>query len=671
MSRNGYDYPIYLFNEGTNCECYKFFCPCYVQKDGRKYWRFRVWAPMAKSVALVGDFNCWDREKNRMEKIGASGVWETYARGLKKYANYKYSVEDRFGNVRNKSDPYATHAETMRGGASKLYDIGGFEWSDAEYLEKRRTRNTYKEPMNIYEAHLGSWRTHDDGSPYSYRDLAVELVEYAKDMGYTHIELLPVTEYPYEGSWGYQTTGLYAPTSRYGTPFDFMEFVDSCHRNGIGVIMDFVLSHFPKDEYGLFEFDGSCLYEYSDAYKQEHRAWGTRVYDFNKPQVRCFLISAVDFWIAKYHIDGMRLDAVASMLYLNYDRADGEWERNEQGGEYNLEAIYFLQALNNAILSRHPDVMMIAEESTAFPMVTMPPSYGGLGFNYKWNMGWMNDTLDYVKIDPFFRKGAHSKLTFSITYAFSENYILPFSHDEVVHGKASLIGKMPGEYENKFSGLKTLMSYQIAHPGKKLNFMGNEIAQFIEWDYRKQLDWLLLKYDAHYRYREFVRELNRLYLSEKALYELDTSYDGFKWTVVDDNTQNVLVFTRYASNGDSVIFAGNFSYERRPNYSIGVDKSGEYRVILNSEWKRFGGSAETERDIVSEDAPNHGKKQSITLDIPSGGALFVKLVREYQDADRVIVYGSGKKKARGARRKPGDAAERKKSRAGKTGEGKA
>ena len=644
MAKNIYDYPMYLYNEGTNYESYKFFCPTLVQRDGKKSWRFRVWAPHAKSVSVVGDFNDWDREQSPMTKVTSSGVWEAHVKGVKRYSNYKFSIETENGEFHLKADPYATHTETPPATASKVYDIGGFEWTDGEYLKARSVKNTYESPMNIYEVHLGSWRVHEDGNPYSYTDLAVELVPYVKQMGYTHIELLPITEYPFDGSWGYQTTGLFAPTSRFGTPHDFMAFIDACHAEGIGVIMDFVLSHFPKDDYGLFEFDGTCLYEYSDIYKQEHKGWGTRVYDFNKPQVRSFLISAVDFWVSNYHIDGMRLDAVASMLYLNYDRRDGEWQRNEFGGEYNLEAVFFLQSLNKAILSRHPGVIMIAEESTAFPMVTMPPSFGGLGFNYKWNMGWMNDTLEYIKIDPFFRKGSHNKLTFSITYAFSENFILPFSHDEVVHGKSSLIGRIPTKYEDKFSGLKAVLCYQMAHPGKKLNFMGYEFAQFIEWDYRKQLDWMLLDYENHRRFREFVKDLNHFYLQEKPLYELDSSYDGFKWTVVDDNTQNVIVFTRYAKDGSSLIFVGNFSTEARKGYEIGVDKAGEYETAFDSEDAKYGGKADGSKKMTSVDVPRHGKLHSIAIDIPESGAMFIKLTKEFEDDEQVIVDTSDDKK---------------------------
>lgn len=631
MSKNANDYPIYLFNEGTNYESYKFFCPAYVQRDGKRYWRFRVWAPNARSVSVVGDFNNWNKDADVMTRMGNSGIWEVYVRGMCKFDNYKFSIVGADGYIRMKSDPFGTHTETVPANASKVYDISEFRWTDDEYMEQRKQKNVYESPMNIYEVHLGSWKTHENGYPYSYRDLANELIPYVKEMGYTHIEIMPITEHPYTGSWGYQTTGLFAPTSRFGTPEDYMYFINCCHEQGIAVIMDFVLSHFPKDAFGLYEFDGTCLYEYGDVYKQEHKAWGTRVYDFNKPQVRSFLISAVDFWITNYHVDGMRLDAVASMLYLNYDRRDGEWRPNEYGGEYNLEAVYFLQTLNNAILTKHPGVVMVAEESTAFPMVTMPPANGGLGFTHKWNMGWMNDTLDYIKIDPFFRKGSHNKLTFSITYAFSENYVLPFSHDEVVYGKGSIMGKIPSNYEGKFSGAKTLISYQMAHPGKKLNFMGYEFAQFIEWDYHKQLDWMLLDYDNHRMYREYIKDLNNLYLSEKSMYELDNTYDGFKWTVVDDWTQNILVFKRYDKEGNSIIFVANFSPTERRYYEIGVDKRGEYVEVLNSEWKKYGGYMDENKNVmITYDKYNHEKPQSINFTIPAGGAMFIKMVRDYE-----------------------------------------
>lgn len=647
MSKNTYDYPVYLFNEGTNYESYKFFAVACVQKDGKRLWRFRVWAPNAVSVSVVGDFNNWDREANVMAKIGSTGIWECFVKGIKKFDNYKYSIEGADHIVRLKADPYATHAETAPATASKIYSIAGYKWQDEEYLADRKTKNSYEQPMNIYEVHAGSWKTYADGNKYSYIKLADELVPYLKEMGYTHVELMPITEHPFDGSWGYQVTGLFAPTSRYGTPHDFMYFVDKCHSEGIGVIMDFVLSHFPKDSFGLYEFDGTCQYEYDDIYKREHKSWGTRVFDYNKPQVRSYLISAVDFWFTNYHIDGMRLDAVASMLYLNYDRRQGEWQPNVNGEEYNLEAIYFLQTLNRMILTRHPDVLMIAEESTAFPMVTMPPKMGGLGFNYKWNMGWMNDTLDYIRTDPFFRKGNHDKLTFSITYAFSENYILPFSHDEVVHGKASLIGKVPGTYEEKFGGLKTLISYQMAHPGKKLNFMGNEFGQFIEWDYKKELDWLLLGYESHAYLHEYIKDLNNYYKNSKPLYEMDCSFDGFKWIVVDDKEQNVASFARYDKEGNFIIVVLNFSPTPRSDYRIGVGKKGVYVEELNSECKKYGGNASFKAEYETIDEARHGEEQSIALELKGNSAVFIKWIRPLAEEkikpDKKTAEKSGKK----------------------------
>lgn len=628
MAKNSIDYPVYLFNEGTNFQAYQLFSPTYCVKERKKAWRFRVWAPSAKSVSIVGDFNNWDRDANPMEKVAQSGIWECYIKGVKKYDIYKYSIEGQDNTVHLKSDPYALHTETAPSNGSKVYELSGYEWNDSQFLSKRSAKNHYKSPMNIYEVHLGSWRRHEDDNPYSYRDLVNSLIPYVKEMGYTHIELLPVTEYPYEGSWGYQTTGLYAPTSRFGTPHDFMYFIDKCHENGISVFMDFVVSHFPKDEFGLYEFDGSCLYEYSDVYKQEHKAWGTRVFDYNKPQVRSFLISAINFWIENYHIDGMRLDAVASMLYLNYDRKDGEWQPNIMGGEYNLEAIYFLQCMNKTILKEHPDVIMIAEESTAFPMVTMPPDKGGLGFNYKWNMGWMNDTLSYIKLDPFFRKGSHDKLTFGLIYAFSENYILPFSHDEVVHGKGSMLGKIPGNYDDKFEGLKTVFAYQIAHPGKKLSFMGSEFGQFIEWDYKKQLDWLLLDYPKHQQLRKFVKDLNIFYKESRPLYELDSSNDGFKWIVVDDYIQNIIIFKRMDSEGDEIICIMNFSPLERDNYEFGIAKKGTYKEVLNSAHIDYGGAVINNRSYKSEEKEMHGEKHALKVDIPGNSAVFIKHNKE-------------------------------------------
>lgn len=615
---NELDYPIYLFNEGTNSEAFRLMAPANL---GGK-WRFRVWAPNAKSVSVCGDFNGWDRFKNPMHPIGG-GIWETEIAGLKNYDVYKFSVEGADGEIHMKADPYCPHTETPPGNASKLFDISGFGWTDGAYLAAQNGRDRVAEPMNIYEVHLGSWARYEDGNPLSYRDLADKLVSYVKDMGYTHVELMPVTEHPLEMSWGYQVGDFFAPTSRFGTPHDFMYLVDRFHAAGIGVILDLVLSHFPKDEFGLYRFDGTAAYEYSDPLKAEHKTWGTMVFDYGKGAVRSFLISCAAYWIEYYHIDGLRLDAVASMLYLDYDRRGGEWRPNKYGGNYNLEAISFLQDMNRTVLSRFPRAFTVAEESTAFPMVTMPPSSGGLGFNFKWNMGWMNDVLDYVKTDPFFRKGNHNKLTFGISYAFSENYILPFSHDEVVHGKCSMLSKLPGDYQSKFMALKALYAYQYAHPGKKLNFMGNEIAQFIEWNYERPLDWFLLDYDSHKGVQNFVRKLNEIYVKYPALYEQDNSYDGFKWIVVDDNVQNVVAFYREAKNGDRVVAIINFSEVTRKNYTFGVPDKGYYHVIVNSNEPEFAGKTELKKSFRTKQKPSHGYKQSLTLDLEGNTALFL------------------------------------------------
>lgn len=626
MSKRACDYPIYLFNEGTNYESYRLMRINYVIKNKHKMWRFRVWAPNAKAVSVVGDFNKWDYSKNLMEKIGG-GIWECYVRGLKKFDNYKFAIIDHSNNLKLKADPYAVHAERAPNTASKIYDISGFKWTDTNFLKSKGGCSHYRKPMNIYELHAGSFMRNEDGSYLNYTQLADKLIPYVLEMGYTHIELMPITEYPFAGSWGYQATGLYAPCSRYGTPHDFMYFVNKCHENGINVILDFVISHFPKDEFGLYEFDGTKLFEYSDPYKMEHKTWGTRVYDYSKPQVKSFLISAINFWLEYYHIDGIRLDAVASMLYLNYDRKDGEWRPNIEGGEINLEAKAFIQQLNEAVLTKNPDAIMIAEESTSFPLVTMPKDLGGLGFHYKWNMGWMNDTLDYAVIDPFFRKGSHDKLTFSLTYAFSENYILPFSHDEVVHGKASMISKMPSEYKNKFKDLKAFYVYQMTHPGKKLNFMGNEFAQFIEWDYKKELDWMLLDFETHRNMQDFVKELNHFYKKDKPLFELDCSIHGFKWIVVDDKVQNVIAYERFDSNADQTIIIINFGDSKRQGYEIGINESGDYRVEIDSlynETMNIGYPKDTYRAF---EKANHNRPYSIAIDLKGHQALIIKKIK--------------------------------------------
>lgn len=624
MAKKKTDIPVYLFHEGTNFEAYNFFMP---QKMA-KCWVFRVWAPHAKAVSIVGEFNGWNDTANPCEKI-SEGIWQGSAK-VSQYDIYKYCITAQNGKKVLKSDPYAAHAETAPNNASKIYDINGYKWSDQKWQATQRD-NMYDKPMNIYEMHVGSWKKYPDGNPYNYRKLADELVPYLKEMHYTHVELMPITEFPYEGSWGYQVTGFFAPTSRYGTPHDFMYLVDKLHRVGIGIILDWVVAHFPKDEHGLYEFDGTCLYESDDHLMNEHKEWGTRVFDYSKGEVKSFLISSANFWVEKYHIDGIRVDAVASMLYLDYARRSGEWRPNKFGGNYNLEAIEFIKEMNTAILSRHPSVMMIAEESTAFPMVTMPKDVGGLGFNFKWNMGWMNDMLSYVSLNPFFRKDNHAKVTFSLSYAFSENYILPLSHDEVVHGKGSLINKLPGEYMQKFHALKAFYGFMMAHPGKKLMFMGGEFAQFIEWNYSAGLDWLLLDFDSHKQIKDFVCDLNKYYLNNSEMYEQDCSQDGFKWLVVDDNSQNIVAFIRYAKDGDYTIAVVNFSPVERLAYTIGVPEKKSYVVKLNSNSVKYGGSDEKNNHYKAKSGMVHGYENYIDIDIPADSVVYLKCAKKKQE----------------------------------------
>ena len=566
---------------------------------------------------MVGDFNGWDAEAHPMTRLNDQGLWGAAVEETHDYDCYKYRIVTGDGRTLYKADPFAYHTQTPPENASKVYRLGGYRWHDADWMTKRAGKDARSLPVNIYELHIGSWRRNEDGSYYSYRQLAGALPGYLKDMGYTHVELLPPTEYPFDGSWGYQVTGYYAPSSRYGTPHDFMALVDALHEAGIGVIMDWVPAHFPKDEFGLYEYDGECCYEYSDPAKWEHKDWGTRVFDFGRTEVQSFLVSSDNFWAHTYHVDGIRVDAVASMLYLDYGRQDGEWCPNVNGGRENLEAVAFLRKLNSSLLSEHPGFLMIAEESTAWPLVTRPPEVGGLGFNFKWDMGWMNDTLFYTSLDPYFRSYNHDKLTFSMMYAFSENFILPISHDEVVHGKGSLLNKMPGDYEQKFAGLRTFMGYMMTHPGKKLLFMGSEFGQFIEWDYRKGLDWMLLDYDTHRKTRDFIRALNHYYLAHPALWQVEDSWDGFRWLNADDNTRSVITYYRTDEKGRKTLVLCNFAAQRWEDYRMGVPEADAYRVVLCSEEERFGGAGYPAEQLYhSEQEPLGQWANSITLDVP-------------------------------------------------------
>lgn len=620
---------IRLFKSGIHYEIYKKLGAHPQRINDQDGISFSIWAPNAQEISVIGDFNGWDIDTNKMNPIGDSGIFELFIPGALIGQRYKYAIKTLNDEILHKSDPYANYSERRPGNASVVTDISNFNWSDNQWLKKRQKLDLKKKPMSIYEVHIGSWKKHrnrDEDGFYNYKEFAHSLTEYILDMGYTHVELMGIAEYPFDGSWGYQVTGYYAPTSRYGTPEDFMYLINYLHKNNIGVILDWVPAHFPKDEHGLAEFDGTCLYEYSDKRKGEHADWGTKVFDYEKPEVKNFLIANALFWIENFHIDGLRVDAVSSMLYLDYGRCGGEWIPNKYGGNQNLEAIEFFKHLNTIAIRRNPGIMMIAEESTAWPRVTDAAENDGLNFTFKWNMGWMHDFLEYMKLDPYFRKDNHNKMTFSMSYNHSEEYILVLSHDEVVHLKCSMINKMPGKLEEKFKNLKVGYAFMFAHPGKKLLFMGQDFAQLREWSEERELDWYLLADENHRHINNFVKALLKIYKKYSCMYELDRNPDGFKWINANDNYRSIFSFVRYSEGmQNSLLFVLNFTSVERPDYKVGVPEENTYRLILNSDDIEFGGTGEKRRRVykaVKKDCD--GYSYSIKYSLPAYGvAVFV------------------------------------------------
>jgi len=621
---------IYLFHQGTLYKSYQMLGAHAGREEGQPGARFTVWAPHAKEVSVVGDFNCFKSGAHPLRRIAGSGLWSLFVPGIKNGDLYKYHIETYDQGGFMKADPYAFYAECRPKSASRVFALEGYAWGDHKWQEAKKGKPVYERPVNIYEVHLGSWRTRGDGSFYTYRELALELVDYVAEMGYTHIQLMPVCEYPYDGSWGYQVTGYYAVTSRYGTPHDFMYFVDCCHQKGIGVILDWVAAHFCKDGHGLAWFDGTRLYE-----AEELPGWGTLRFDYGRPEVMSFLISNAVYWLEVFHIDGLRVDAVASMLYLNYGREDGQWQANRYGGDGNIEAIALLKRMNEVVFSYFPETLMIAEESSEWPLVTGPTYAGGLGFNYKWNMGWMNDVLKYMATDCLFRQWHHNLLTFSFLYAFSENFILPMSHDEVVHGKRSLIEKMPGDYWQKFANLRVFLGYMMTHPGKKLLFMGGEFAQFIEWRYYEALEWHLLDFEMHRKFQDYVRALNRFYLCEAALWQDDHSWRGFEWIDCHNERQSVIIFMRKtrAENQEQpveeLVVLCNFTPQYYEDYRIGMPSAGCYEEVFNSDRAEFGGSGQQNEELLyAGKVPWHNRQYSLKLKVPPLAIVMLKQAPE-------------------------------------------
>ena len=611
------------FAEGTWTHAFEKFGARPAEENGIRGWRFDVWAPGARSVRLTGSWCDWDPNRHFMESTAdTAGVWHLFMPGLNEGESYKYVIEARDGRLLYKADPYGCYCETPPETASRLADLNNFTWSDGKWMAARAKGDRREKPLNIYEVHLGSWRRHEDGSMLSYRELAGTLVPYAVELGYTHLEIMPVMEHPFDGSWGYQLTGYYAPTSRYGAPTDFMYFVNEAHRAGLGVILDWAPAHFCRDAHGLGEFVGEPLYEGGS-----HPQWGTYKFNVKKGEVRSFLISNCVYWLEKYHADGIRMDGVTSMLYLNFGIDDERLKKHAADGtEHDYDSIALIQKINATVSREYPDVMMIAEESTAWPLVTYPPEDGGLGFHFKWDMGWMHDTLNYMKTDFPYRPAHHGGLTFSMMYAFNENFVLALSHDEVVHGKASLIGKMPGDYWRQFAGLRALLLYQTLHSGAKHNFMGAELAQFIEWRYYEGLEWFLLDYDAHRKHQTYVKELNHLFLREKALWQKNFSWDGFEWLDADDASQCILTFIRHGKvPTEDLTCLLSFVPEVYEEFRIGVPRKGTYAEIFNSDDRRFGGSGRVNGQLLeAEKIPAHGKKYSVVVRTPPIGGLVLK-----------------------------------------------
>ena len=619
-----------VFHTGDSVRAYDFLGAHLVNRNDKNGVVFRVWAPTARSVSVAGDFNNWNNEANYMYNIGY-GVWEVFVEGVKEFCAYKYCIESEYGDRLMKADPYAFHAQTRPGQASVVYDIESYSWNDSEWFNKRKENNISSSPMNIYEIHAGSWRKYPDGNFFNYQKLADELIPYLKEMHYTHVQLMPIMEYPYDGSWGFQTTGYYAPTSRYGTPSDFMAFVDKLHGEGIGVILDWVPSNFPTDDFGLARFDGSPLYESNDPKTSKRDSWGTCLFNYARFEVTSFLVSCAMFWLDKYHIDGLRIGALSSMLYLDYGKSEGEWEPNKFGGKENLDAVDFVKRLNTAVHMYHPDVMMFAEENTSCPKLTHKIEDGGLGFDFKWNMGWMNDMLHYMSLNSMWRPFNHDSLTFSFYYAFSEKFLLPISHDEVSHGKGSLIKQMPGKYDEQFAGVRAFITYMYAHPGKKLVFMGTEIGQFDEWNHEEAIQWDLLEFEKHKKLRTFFKELNKFYLDCKPLYELDTVWKGFDWIHHDDYTNSVIAFKRTDKNGDEIVSVCNFQPIRRDEYCIGVPKYGLYDEVFNSDEERFGGSGVVNgNNIKTEIMKIHGFDQGLSLTLPPLSVIYLRCAKELE-----------------------------------------